>query len=134
MEKFDYILYVKGTPLSESCYKIGISAVKNIYARLGTYQNAFGPSYQERFDRIWAGPEQDIRELERLLKGHFKYKMAGRSRGYTEWVNNISFEEVVQEIETLSKQLGVLISSPIENQKLFEEDIEKLENILVETA
>ena len=59
----DYVFYIKGSPLGNTAYKIGISALKHIGSRLGTYQNTYGPTYEERFEQVWVGTEQEVREL-----------------------------------------------------------------------
>jgi hypothetical protein len=125
----DYVFYIKPSPLSDSCFKIGISALKHMSSRIGTYQNAFGPSYQERFDRVWVGPEEDIRELERLMKLHYRKQMAGTTRGFTEWVEGVTFKELEATIDEKIEQLGVLAVSPEGFTKIFEEHIESLRNM-----
>lgn len=125
----DYAFYVKKSPLSDRDFKIGISGLENMESRLGTYQNAFGPSYKERFESVWIGPEQDIRELERLLKIKFRNKMAGSTRGFTEWVTDISFEELCLEVQTLIISLGVTAERPKDTSQIFFEDIQILKNM-----
>lgn len=122
----DYVFYIKGSPLGNTAYKIGISALKHIGSRLGTYQNTYGPTYEERFEQVWVGTEQEVRELERLLKIKFRHNMAGRTRGYTEWVKNLSYTELFAEVEATIKGLGLDIVIPKGFTKLFEHDIEKL--------
>jgi ribosome-binding protein aMBF1 (putative translation factor) len=43
---------------------------------------------------LWVGPEQDIRELERLLKIQLRSKIAGNKRGFTEWVTDITLNKL----------------------------------------
>lgn len=135
-DTIDYLLYIKATPFSQTEFKIGISAIKHTASRLGTYQNAFGPSYRERFETVWLGPEQDIRELERLLKIHFRNKIAGTTRGYTEWVTNIDYDELCDEIQNKIELLGVLVDRFNTASKIFEEDVLEIQNryILKEEA
>lgn len=122
----DYVFYIKKSPLSDRDFKIGISGLVNMESRLGTYQNAFGPSYKERFECVWLGPEQDIRELERLLKIKFRNKMAGTTRGFTEWVTDIDFNELCLEVQTLIISLGVTAESPTGVSQIFVENIQFL--------
>ena len=123
----DYSFYIKKSPVEGPNFKIGISAIKNMDVRLGSYQNAIGPGYQERFERIWVGPEQDIRELERLLKIKFKRKMAGTYRGYTEWVTDINYDDLVSSVEETIEVLGVEASSPKNLGNVFLEDVEQIQ-------
>jgi hypothetical protein len=125
----DYVFYIKKSPLSDRDFKIGISGLVNMDSRLGTYQNAFGPSYKERFECVWLGPEQDIRELERLLKIKFRNKMAGSTRGFTEWVTDIDFNELCLEVQTLITSLGVTAERPKDVSQIFVEDIQFLKNM-----
>lgn len=117
-----YIFYIKGNPMGASL-KIGISAIKHVDSRLGTYQNSFGPDYEDRFERVWVGPEADVRELERLLKIKYRNKIAGNKRGYTEWIQNVTFEDLVIDIEQTIAGLGVEVTSHSTN-KVFESDLE----------
>ena len=122
----NYIFYIKGNPLGPSL-KIGISAIKHVDSRLGTYQNSFGPDYEDRFESVWVGPEADIRELERLLKIKYRNKIAGNKRGYTEWIQGVSFNDLVEDIEATIAGLGVEVAS-YSKQKVFESDLEKIKN------
>ena len=128
IESIDYGFYIKKSPLGDRVFKIGIFAIKHIYSRLGTYQNAFGPTYKERFETIWIGPEQDIRELERLIKIKYRSKIAGTSRGLTEWITDIDYESLLNDIEEEIIKLGVLVQHPEGFENIFEEDIERLQN------
>jgi hypothetical protein len=131
----DYVFYIKKSPLSDSCFKIGISALKHMSSRIGTYQNAFGPSYQERFECVWVGPELDIRELERLLKLQYRYQMAGTTRGFTEWINDVTFKELEDAVAEKIIQLGVIAERPEGFENIFEEDVSRLQKkYLMETA
>jgi len=121
----DYVFYIKGNPLGSSL-KIGISALRHVGSRLGTYQNSFGPDYEDRFERVWVGPEADIRELERLLKIKYRSKIAGNKRGYTEWIKGVAFDDLSKDIDETIKGLGVDVTRPTHTGKLFEADIEEL--------
>jgi hypothetical protein len=123
----DYVFYIKKSPMSEDCFKIGISALKHMSSRIGTYQNAFGPSYQERFECVWVGPELDIRELERLLKIHYRHQMAGSTRGFTEWIKGVTFKELEKTICEKILLLNVIAERPEGFGEIFEEDVEQLQ-------
>ena len=116
-----YIFYIKGNPMGSSL-KIGISAIKHADSRLGTYQNSFGPDYEDRFERVWVGPEADVRELERLLKIKYRNKIAGNKRGYTEWIKEITLEDLIIDIDQTITGLGVEVTSYSAN-KIFESDL-----------
>lgn len=130
MDVINYALYIKRSPLADNVYKIGIMAIKHIHSRLGTYQNAFGPTYQERFECVWIGPELDIRELERLLKIKYRNKIAGLTRGYTEWITDITYGSLVIDIQNHIDNLGVIAQSPKGFGKIFEEDIGPLQDYI----
>lgn len=122
----NYGIYIKASPLGADVFKIGIFALKHASSRLGTYQNAFGPTYEDRFEKVWVGPEQDVRELERLLKIKFRKKIAGTTRGYTEWVKDITFEELASTINEVIDGLGVAVIPAEGFDKVFEADIPSL--------
>lgn len=121
----DYIFYIKGNPLGPSL-KIGISALRHVSSRLGTYQNSFGPDYEDRFEQVWVGAEAEVRELERLLKIKYRRQIAGNKRGYTEWIKDISFEVLSKDVDDTIEGLGLDIFKPNGVTKLFEEGIEEL--------
>jgi len=125
----DYGFYIKCSPIDRSAYKIGIFAMKHADVRIGGYQNSFGPTYKERFEHIWVGTQADIRELERLLKIKFRNKIAGNMRGYTEWVQDITYEELVNEINTLIHGLGINVINPEKHTQIFESDLVMIKNM-----
>lgn len=122
----DYGFYIKASPMGKDAFKIGIFAIKHAGSRLGTYQNSFGPTYEDRFEKVWVGPEQDVRELERLLKIKFRKNIAGKTRGYTEWVSNIKFEELDATIKQVIDGLGVNVAQAEGFGQVFEADIPSL--------
>lgn len=124
----DYVFYIKKSPLGNTDFKIGITAIRHIASRLGSYQNAFGPTYQERFELIWVGPEEDIRELERLLKIKYRDKIAGISRGYTEWVTNVTYDDLVADIQQSINALGLEAEQPKDYTNIFEDDARRLQS------
>lgn len=122
----DYVFYIKGNPLGSSL-KIGISALRHVGSRLGTYQNSFGPDYEERFKSVWVGPEADVRELERLLKIKYRNQIAGNKRGYTEWIQGVDFDALVSDIEITITGLGVDVVN-YSKEPVFESDLDKIKN------
>jgi hypothetical protein len=124
----DYVFYIKGNPLGPSL-KIGISAMKHVGSRLGTYQNSFGPDYEDRFEQVWVGAEQEVRELERLLKIKYRRQVAGNKRGYTEWIKGITFEDLAKDVDDTINGLGLDVIRPAGVTKLFEEGIDNLKNL-----
>lgn len=124
----DYAFYIKKSPLSDRNFKIGITAIRHIASRLGSYQNSFGPTYQERFEMIWIGPEEHIRELERLLKINYRSRIAGTSRGFTEWVTDISYDDLVTDIQKTIDALGVEATRPDNYGNIFEDDARRLQS------
>lgn len=124
----NYGLYIKTSPLGGNVFKIGIFALKHAGARLGTYQNSYGPTYEERFEKVWVGPEADIREIERLLKIKFRAQVAGNTRGYTEWIQDITYEQLVGVINTHIQGLGVDVVEAEGFGQVFESDIKALQD------
>ena len=124
----DYVFYIKGNPLGSSL-KIGISAMRHVGSRLGTYQNSFGPDYEDRFEQVWVGAEAEVRELERLLKIKYRRQIAGNKRGYTEWIKGVEFDVLANDIDETIKGLGLDVIRPQGVTKLFEEGIEDLKKV-----
>ena len=101
----DYGLYIKRCPgiTDPKDYKVGVFALAKARARLSTYQNAVGPVYQEQFDHVWLGDENHVKYAEKLLKREFDDKILSAEAGLSEWVSNITQEELkkfVQEIRS----------------------------------
>ena len=122
----NYAFYIKGNPMGPSL-KIGISAIKHFGSRLGTYQNSFGPDYEDKFERVWVGPEADVRELERLLKIKYRNMIAGNKRGYTEWIQGINLDALIVDINNTISGLGVDVISFSDSQ-VTESTIEEITN------
>lgn len=120
----NYIFYIKGNPCGPSL-KIGISAIKHVDSRLGTYQNSFGPDYEDRFEAVWVGPEADVRELERLLKIKYRAKIAGNKRGYTEWIQGVTLNALANDIVLQIVGLGVDVQRYSDTQ-VFESQLEEI--------
>jgi hypothetical protein len=121
----NYIFYIKGNPLGASL-KIGISALRHVGSRLGTYQNSFGPDYEDRFEQVWVGEEAEVRELERLLKIKYRRQIAGNKRGYTEWIKGVEFDVLAKDVDDTIQGLGLDIVRPTGVTKVFEANIEEL--------
>jgi len=121
-----YLFYIKANPMGPSL-KIGISAIKHVESRIGTYQNSFGPDYEERFERVWVGPEADVRELERLLKIKHRDKIKSTRRGRSEWIQGMTLDELAGDIESTIKGLGVEVTC-YSTSVIFEDDIDSIKS------
>lgn len=90
-------LYVFKDPFGSSDVKIGITS--NPKSRLGSYQCAYSArSHKARFDYVWTGPSSHIDKLEIALKNLYHWDIASDKLGESEWVENKSFEEILNKI------------------------------------
>lgn len=102
----DYILYFKLCPGVDEPYhfKVGIAALKHARSRLATYQNAVGPVWEEKFIRVWIGNENHIRLAEKSFKRQFKDKISSAEAGLSEWICEITLDELLEFIVELREE------------------------------
>lgn len=102
----DYILYFKKCPGVENPrhFKVGITQLLTARSRLSTYQNAVGPVYEESFIKAWIGDENQIRLAEKSFKRNFKDKILSAEAGLSEWISEISLEELLEYITELREE------------------------------
>ena len=106
MEVKDYILYFKKCPgvLEPRHFKVGIAQLATARSRLATYQNAVGPVYEESFMRVWVGDENQIRVAETRFKRKFKDKISSAEAGLSEWISDITLDELLEFIIELREE------------------------------
>lgn len=99
----DYILYLKACPgvSNPRHFKIGITQLMSVRSRLATYQNCVGPVWTESFIRVWIGDEDHIRLAETSFKKIFKDKILSAEAGLSEWLCEISIDELLAFVEEL---------------------------------
>jgi len=99
----DYILYFKKCPgvVDPKHFKVGIAQLVTARSRLATYQNAVGPVWEESFIRVWLGDENQIRIAEARFKRYFKDKILSAEAGLSEWICEITLNELLEFIEEL---------------------------------
>ena len=99
----DYILYFKKCPgvVDPKHFKVGIAQLVTARSRLATYQNAVGPVWEESFIRVWLGDENQIRIAEARFKRYFKDKILSAEAGLSEWICEITLDELLEFIEEL---------------------------------
>ena len=99
----DYILYFKKCPgvVEPKHFKVGIAQLVTARSRLATYQNAVGPVWEESFIRVWLGDENQIRIAEARFKRYFKDKILSAEAGLSEWICEITLDELLEFIEEL---------------------------------
>lgn len=102
----DYILYFKKCPgvTNPRHFKVGIAQLSTARSRLATYQNAVGPVYEESFIRVWVGDENQIRLAEKSFKRVFKEKIQSAEAGLSEWICNITLQELLDFIVELKDE------------------------------
>lgn len=91
-------LYAFKDPLGTDDVKIGITG--NPKSRLGTYQCAYSAKkHRACFDVVWEGPDKQIEKLEQALKNMYNWNIESDKMGESEWVADIGFDEIVNEVE-----------------------------------
>lgn len=102
----DYILYFKKCPgvTDPKHFKVGIAQLLTARSRLATYQNAVGPVWEESFMRVWAGDENQIRIAEKQFKRNFKDKISSAEAGLSEWICDITLDELLDYIKELREE------------------------------
>lgn len=102
----DYILYFKKCPgvTEPRHFKVGIAQLATARSRLATYQNAVGPVWEESFMRVWIGDENQIRIAEKSFKRQYKDKIQSAEAGLSEWICDISLDELLEYITELREE------------------------------
>ncbi len=102
----DYLLYFKTCPgvTDPKHFKVGIAQLATSRSRLATYQNAVGPVWEESFLRVWVGDENQIRIAEKQFKRKYKEKIQSAEAGLSEWICDITLEELLEFIEELRNE------------------------------
>lgn len=102
----DYILYFKKCPGVENPrhFKVGIAQLTTARTRLASYQNAVGPVWEEKFIRVWIGDQNQIVLAEKEFKRHYKDKIQSAEAGLSEWICDISLEELLSYITELREE------------------------------
>jgi hypothetical protein len=113
----DYILYFKKCPgvTDPRHFKVGIASLLKTRTRLATYQNAVGPVWEESFIRVWIGDENQIRIAEKQFKRNFKDKIQSAEAGLSEWICEITLDELLLFIDELRNEHYLkFIDAPVE--------------------
>lgn len=98
------LLYAFACPMSKYT---GINAVKtgvtsHYEVRLGVYQNSYSQdNHIAGFDLVYYGPSRAIDSLEKEIKKHLDWKIERDGRGGSEWIGNITINEVASHIDRL---------------------------------
>ena len=88
-------LYVFKDPLGSGDVKIGITG--NPKVRLSNYQNSYSAkSHKACFDFVWEGKPKAIEKLEKILKEKYKWDIASDRMGESEWVTDLSIEDLIE--------------------------------------
>lgn len=85
--------------------KVGIA--KSLDSRNADYQQAVGPDYPFQFEATWAGPEKEIRWLEKQVLKFFKVNRCAEIRALSEWIKDTRATEVAKYVDDIiqSKKL-----------------------------
>lgn len=102
----DYILYFKKCPgvQDPKHFKVGIAQLATARSRLATYQNAVGPVWEESFMCVWVGDDNQIRLAEKAFKRHFKDKIQSAEAGLSEWICDVTLQELLDYIVELKEE------------------------------
>ena len=99
----DYVLYIKTCPgvKDPQDFKVGIAALELARKRLSVYQNAMGPVYEEKFIRVFVGTKDQIKFAEKMFMREFKDRIRSKEGGFSEWISNVTLEELLAFVEEL---------------------------------
>ena len=110
-----YALYIKSCPgvLDPIDWKVGIADLINgkLRKRLSSYQNAVGPVHEEKYTRIFVGEKEQIRKAEKHFKIEFGNKIKSKEAGFSEWVSDVTLDELVAFVDELRNEYYVKIYS-----------------------
>lgn len=110
-----YALYIKSCPgvLTPSDFKVGVADLTNgkLRKRLSSYQNAVGPVWEEKYTRIFIGEVEQIKKAEKHFKIQFADKIKSKEAGFSEWISDVSLEELVAFINELRNDYFIKIQS-----------------------
>ena len=108
-----YLLYIKACPgvSAPKDWKVGIADLSDGKARkrLATYQNAVGPVHEEKFVRVFVGDKLHIRSAERQFKRVYKKNIGSAEAGFSEWISNVTLEELVNFVAVLQTEYFIKI-------------------------
>lgn len=108
-----YALYIKSCPgvSNPSDFKVGIADLINgkLRKRLSSYQNAVGPVYEEKYTRIFVGEQEQIKKAEKHFKIQFADKIKSKEAGFSEWVSDVTLEELVLFVDELRKEYFIKV-------------------------
>lgn len=113
----DYILYFKKCPgvVEPRHFKVGIAQLTTARSRLASYQNAVGPVWEETFLKVWIGDQNQIKLAEKAFKRNFKDKIQSSEAGLSEWICDISLEELLIYIDELRNEHFLkFVDAPVE--------------------
>lgn len=87
-------------PFKAKDVKVGKTG--NPVARLGVYQNSYSRnSHIAEFNQVWFGNNNAVNFLETAIKNKHRWEIEADGRGFSEWVNNVSVEEITDSINTV---------------------------------
>lgn len=92
-------------------WKVGIADLSNGKARkrLATYQNAVGPVHEEKFTRVFVGDKLHVKSAEKQFKRVFKKQIGSAEAGFSEWISNITLDELVAFVDVLRNEYYIKI-------------------------
>jgi hypothetical protein len=122
-----YIFYLRN-PLESDHWKCGISSLRNAPSRIGTYQNAFGPSITENWKYIWLGTRRHVVKLESEFKVRYDDNIENINAGHSEWISNISEQQLLDSVEDFRDNWFIKVTDVPEEFKPF--TIDKLDDVI----
>lgn len=94
------LFYAFKDPMGARDSKIGITAHWEV--RQGVYQNSYSRnSHVACFDLVYIGPGKAIDRLEGVLKKEFNWQIERDGRGASEWIANITPEEIENTVDEI---------------------------------
>jgi hypothetical protein len=125
--KQGYIFYLRN-PLESDHWKCGISSLANATSRIGTYQNAFGPSITENWKYIWIGHRRQVTKLESEFKLRYDDNIENISAGHSEWISGVTEEALLESVNDFRDNWFIKVTDVPDEFKPF--TIDKLEDLI----
>lgn len=110
-----YFLYTFTPPMIFEMIAVKYGKTSTADGRLGKYQLPYGPLWQASYSWLVGHPDPKIIDwLEESVGGHFRNHKWGIGPGMTEWLTDITWEQVAEHVEKMNKDLnlGLTIYGP----------------------
>ena len=89
--------------------KPGITGVRKHDTRVATYQTPFGLDNDIEFENFFVAERDEAEWLERKILSKYKHKRPDKRPGMTEWIKDITQEELIETVNNIANNNGCQI-------------------------